>query len=300
MNCREFSIEFEERGTLSETARLHLTVCADCQKTSARQTQIWLMIEDFKPVVAPNDFDFHVKARIAQAKPSDFHKPAFLPILRYVLPLSVAVLLLGIFVINSQYFSNEPMVNDFAQKEFANSANGNEVSLNVALANQMAIAPPIKGTEMVIEPPKIDEKMLSENISHREENPAQKESVEIAELPNNQPANSSKKRNEKVFKGNHELSFSPPKIIYPRNANPNLPKPLNSNMERAIPLGDEQILTFFGIETVNEDGKYKVKSLQKDKEGERSGVKIGDVIEQLKGNTITILRGIEKFEITLK
>jgi len=71
-------------------------------------------------------------------------------------------------------------------------------------------------------------------------------------------------------------------------------------MERAIPLGDEQILTFFGIETVNEDGKYKVKSLQKDKEGERSGVKIGDVIEQLKGNTITILRGIEKFEITLK
>ncbi len=96
MNCREFLIVFEERSGLTEAATLHLKDCSGCQKTSREQTLVWQMIEDLPRVDAPKNFDFRVKARIADAKPTNF-QPRFFPVLRYVLPLSLAVLILGFF-----------------------------------------------------------------------------------------------------------------------------------------------------------------------------------------------------------
>ena len=139
MNCREYTIEFEERGSLSETAAMHLKICADCEKLSDRQTQIWRMIDGLKPVDAPNDFDFRVKARIAQGKPSDFKAPGFLPILRYVLPLSVVVVLCSLFVFNSAYFSG---ASEIAQKTIEIPNVGAVLPVNASSTDQLLFAPP--------------------------------------------------------------------------------------------------------------------------------------------------------------
>ncbi len=311
MNCREFIIEFEERGNLSEPAQLHLTVCADCQKASARQTNIWLLIDDFKPVAAPTDFDFHVKARIAKAKPSDFQKPAFLPILRYVLPLSVVVLVLGFFVFNSAYFFNAPNDSQSAQSE--TPAAKNDLPTSVSPANQLAFALSTNAAEsplpkdlspdkMVVAPPQIDEKIIAGTTPFSRTRPDRKENTETAGLSSNQSANSSGKlTKDESGLGSHVLSGGNSAPVYfPKSVNPNQPKATALNGNQARPVSDEQTLDFFGIQTAFENGKRTVKSLTKEMSGERSGVKVGDIIEKVHGNSLTILRGIEKLEITLR
>lgn len=304
MNCREFTIEFEDRGTLSETARLHLTVCTDCRKASERQTQVWLMIDTLKPVAAPNDFDFHVKARIAQAKPSDFRKPAFLPVLRYVLPLSVAVLLLGVFVFNSTYFSTAPTNNSFAQTETQTPATTkNELPRNIALNETTAFAPATNESseKMVIAPPPTDEKIFAGTSPSKDAKPGRKEPVEVAESSNNRTLNSLGNSEENEPVGSRVLAVNSAVILYPKNLTPNQQnQPSSSGFEAGRPIGDEGTLDFFGIRTITESGKRTVKSLDRGKQGERSGVRIGDIIERVNQSTLTIRRGTETLEITLR
>ncbi|MDQ3062111.1 MAG: hypothetical protein M3R14_04510, partial [Acidobacteriota bacterium] len=106
MNCRDFLIEFEERTALTEAAMFHLDDCPSCKKTSREQTRVWQMIDVLPRVDAPNNFDFRVKARIANSKSTDF-QPRFFPVLRFVMPLGVIVLLLGLIAFNTNYFSGD-------------------------------------------------------------------------------------------------------------------------------------------------------------------------------------------------
>ncbi len=74
------------------------------------------------------------------------------------------------------------------------------------------------------------------------------------------------------------------------------------------------MLSEIGIEIVLEDGKHEVKSVTKNSLAERSGVKVGDVVEAIDGKkisdepfsgrtikvkTLTVLRGAKKIEIAL-
>lgn len=47
------------------------------------------MLSSLKRVEAPKDFDFHLKARIANARPADVQPGSLLPILKYALPLAL-------------------------------------------------------------------------------------------------------------------------------------------------------------------------------------------------------------------
>ncbi len=65
-------------------------------------------------------------------------------------------------------------------------------------------------------------------------------------------------------------------------------------------IDETQTLSFFGIETTVKNGSRTVSAVEKNSPAERSGVKIGDVIESLRENTLTVRRGAEKLEITLQ
>lgn len=297
MNCREFIIEFEERGVLSEIAQLHLTACTDCKKTSERQKQLWLMIDDFQPVAAPTDFDFHVKARIARAKPSDFQKPAFLPILRYVLPLSVVVLLLGIFVFNLGIFSAATNDSPIAQVETITPTIKNELPLNVSLANQLAFAPS-ESNKTVAAPKVIGEgSLVPQDIPQSSKNDRNTK-IETADLLFNKSPKS--KYKDEQGGGSRVSALTPVIPVLPVGINLNGNTANAPKIEAPKSLSDEQRLDFLGIKTAVENGKRMVKSLEKDKSGEISGVKVGDVIEKVSGNTLTIQRGTENLEITLR
>lgn len=274
MNCQEFLIEFEERGSLSETAFFHLTICADCKKLSERQTQVWLMIDGLNQVAAPNDFDFRVKARIANAKPSDFHKPVFLPVLRYVLPLSVVVLLLGLFVFNSAYFSDNSTTPQIAQSIVETPRVEAVLPVNIALTNQLAFVEP-ENEKSAVAP-------LSLN-----NNPSNKR--DTAKPPKERIRTPKTSIDTDEGGGSHEFASSGANTL----------TPIGINLTKTT-IADAQILQFFGIETAMENGRRTVKSLMKDSAAERSGVKVGDVVEKIKNNSLTILRGTEKLEITLQ
>ena len=296
MNCREFIIEFEDRENLSETATLHLTVCTDCLKISERQTQIWRLIDGLNKVDAPNDFDFRVKARIAQGKPSDSRTPRFLPVLRYVLPLSVVVMLLGLFVYNSAYFFG--------------SQNTPQTAYNVTESTNAETVSPVIQTAAAVSdkdktlaaPSLTDEKSptLPANSKLSEKN--QYEKVETAKLPSNRQIKSSGKSFEEDLSGGgsrvSSLGVAKPRTPVGINLNANIANAPKIEAPKSV--GDEQFLSFFGIETTLESGKRTVKSLVKNSVAERSGVKVGDTVEKIKNDSLTILRGTEKHEITLQ
>ena len=296
MNCREFTIEFEERGSLSETAMLHLKICADCKKVSDRQTQVWLMIDELKPVDAPNDFDFRVKARIAQGKPSDFKAPRFLPVLRYVLPLCVIVALLSLFAYNSAYFSDAPQM---AQQTVEAPKINSILPINVALNNQMAFAPPENQDKIIVAPPVTDDKSLI--TPDRKRTNGSPKPIEIAASTSNRIVKTPRTKIDKNSGGSNDFSVGTSRIRYPKGINPSRPMTvITPNAETPKPANDEQLLSFFGIETVIEKGKRIVKSVGENNVGARSGVKVGDVIETVKQNSITVTRGTEKVEISLQ
>ena len=296
MNCREYITEFEERGNLSKTATLHLKICADCKKVSDRQTQVWLMIDGLKQVDAPNDFDFRVKARIAQAKPLDFKRPRFVPILRYVLPLSVIIVLCSLLVFNSVYFSG---ASEIAQKTIEVPNVAATLPANAAPVNQLAFTAPENQDKTAVTPPVINENPLIALTPKQSKNELSKLPEIAASVPN-RLIKSPKPKFVKNSGGSNDLSTKASPIFLPKGINPNRTITTAPNAATPKSLNGEQLLSFFGIETAVEKGKKIVKSLSENNVGARSGVKVGDVIETVKQNSITVMRGAEKVEISLQ
>ncbi len=288
MNCREFIIEFEDRAALSETATRHLTICADCRQKSDRQTRVWLMIDRLERVAAPPDFDFHVKAKIANAAPSDFKTPRFLPVLRYVLPLSVVVLLLSLFIFNSPYFSDRQISPPVVQKinELPNVKA--DLPVDSAASNQPAfVESDEKKSVAALPSPNGDLPFNRRNVQIAKVQPKERGKIPARSIDSDAGGSS------RVDSYTKTATFTPAGINLNANV-ANAPK-----IESPKQASDEQILSFFGVETVLENGKRIVKALPEDVAG-RSGIRIGDVIETVKGDSLTVLRGTEKIEITLQ
>lgn len=305
MNCREFLNEFEERAALTQSATLHLNDCPDCRKTSGNQSRVWQMIDELHQVGAPNNFDFRVKARIANARPSDFQR-SFLPALRYILPLSFVVLLLGVFIFKATDFSGSSTAPQIA--ESVNKTVITEESLPAATSPTSSVAfgePKDQSAPAAFPTANAKQPKISQNTRTLE-----------ARLKSDPQIKTPKANIEKDSGGgNHVIGFTNPKIFLPKDINPAQPSELPPNLKNAKTSGDEQVLSYIGIETVVENSKRTVKSVTKNSIAERSGVKVGDVIEQLDGRKIsddslppktvepkslTVLRGAEKVEITLK
>jgi len=313
MNCREFLTEFEERQALSEPAQLHLNDCPDCEKTSDEQTRVWQMIDGLRQVDAPKDFDFRVKARIAQSKSADY-QPRFFPVLRYVLPLSLVILVLGLYAFNTSFFFGDNTAPQIAgtapqtpsvRNNAPSSSSTPEQFVAVANSPQSSI-PQSSSSENTAE---------DSNIKLATDEP---ETHFVAVKSTKKLLTESRKANPKNNSGGGgsiDKTFSSPKILTPENLNPNkiidtLPNAVNQN-----PITDVQVLSFIGIETVSEKGSKKVIAVKPDSLAARSDVKVGDVIEAIDGKRIgdkpvrmetfesrklTVVRGAKKIEIVLQ
>lgn len=300
MNCREFLIVFEEGSGLTEAAALHLKDCSDCRKTSCEQTLVWHMIDNLPRVDAPNNFDFRVKRRIADSKPKDF-QPQFLPILRYVLPLGLAVLILGFFIFKMTDFSDRNIA-----PQLAGTSNDSKATpSNFSLTNQNILAVIQNENSVVNE--------LNSNIAQTKDD--QERQIASSKSPKERQIQSPKNSHEDTGGGSHVSSLTPIIPKYPRGLDPN--QTIESSPEFSNPksFSADEILTQLGIESVLENGRLQVKSIRQNSLAERSGVKIGDVVEAIdgrkissepiraktiEGKTLTVRRGAEKIEITLQ
>lgn len=310
MNCREFIIEFEERGALTEAATLHLKICADCRKTSGEQTLVWQMIDNLARIDAPKNFDFHVKARIAKAHPERF-QPTFIPVLRYVLPLSLVILVLGVLAFNSAFFFGGNEVPQIAGVKSQPAIVAENTPITSASPEQIA------KVENSVQTPAADENKIpvdSKGTPSLIKNEREGQFVAVKSTKNPLPKPRREQPKNNFDNNSRTISSSSSKIFTPENLNANKTVETSSNVNNQTTI-TEGIWFLLGIEIVKENGNRKVKSITPNSYADRSGVKTGDVIEAVDGvklsaepvrtkqigvKKLTVMRGAEKIEITLK
>lgn len=316
MKCVEFQNEFEEQNSLSEAAETHLFHCKDCQKFEADQNRVWEMLGGLGQVEAPKDFNFRVKARIAEAKPADFKgETIFFPALRFVLPLGFVVVLLSFVALSGLYFVDTQDQNPIATQQTPT---------------------PIEQITKQSETVPADDRVAQD--SDMTKAPVQENnSVVASEQQAQRPNKDTVAKNEGEIGGSTDSNEGTPKVIKIPNGESNsidstaegakevlTPKGFDKNQKRKLrsvnsteskPIDEKEILKLSGIETVSEKGNLKVVSVRKNSVAERSQVKNGDIIEAINGekitgeplqgktidvNSITVLRGGDRILIKLK
>jgi hypothetical protein len=306
MNCREFLAEFEERrNALSETAQVHLNDCPGCKKTSGEQTRVWQMIDGLRRVDAPNDFDFRVKAKIANAKPADF-QPRFFPVLRYVLPLSLIVLVFGLLAFNTSFFFGSNDASQVAGVDTPPTPEREISPVNSFSSNQIAAANTTDETTAL--------SIVNANVEVTENNQEEKIAM-VKLLPKPRPKAPKNNVVNKFEGGSRDSTVSEGTVQFPLNLDPNQTVKTSPNGNNSNSVSGEEILKLLGVEVIKEGGNLKVKAVRENSSGERSDVKVGDVIEAINGvklsaeplrakqievKKLTVARGAEKIEIVLQ
>lgn len=304
MNCRDFQNEFEERLTLSQTATLHLDSCANCQKYHFEQTRLWEMLGGLKRVETPQDFNFQLKARIARAQPEDY-RTGFFPALRYVLPLSFAVVLISFVAMSGLYFVDRKSISPVASEQNQNPPVNTGLPVNT-LTQTNAVAGVSKPEEGV---PVNNSVGNQAETANKKPDVAQKDEGGSKDFPNKTPdLISPGKKDPGGVSKDHALT--PPIVLTPEgfNSNQKVEIPVNPNVTTT---DIKSSLEMSGIKT----NSLKVISVGKDSLAERSGIKIGDIIEEINGikitgntlsgqrievKTLTVLRGGKSQVIVLR
>src|SRR5258705_4756850 len=79
-NCNAIRRELDEimlGESNSATVLLHLQQCSDCQEFHQRRTKLRQLVGSLGTVEAPADFDFRLRARLANEKPGSAHWATF-------------------------------------------------------------------------------------------------------------------------------------------------------------------------------------------------------------------------------
>lgn len=282
----------------------------DGEVLSLEDEKLRQMIGNLKRIDAPKDFDFRLKARIAKAKPRDF-KPRFLPVLRYVLPLSALLVIFAFVILNALYFPDSQAVSQVEEvTPKPNIEKGSSPIIQVANISNTA-----KDEKSVVEvlPIKQEQAKVEKN--------AKSSAKETQFVPVKSPTDIPKKNlvvKEEVKDdggGSRVSAASVSPVITPNGINLNSPPQTPSNSENLPSLNAQEILLQLGIEASFSDASWKVKSVKQYSLAENSGVQIGDVVEaidgeklsdqplrskSIAGKKLTILRGAEKIEISLR
>ena len=232
----------------------------EIEELDADDAKIAQMLAGLKRVNAPANFEFRLKARIANAAPPTVGV-GFLPsFVRYAAPLALVAAVALLY--------------------FMNSSNSPNPGVDVA-----GVAPQISKVAEAVIPPAVDQPLAGESEPARTpaaSNPsrqtaaARSASVKTdVRAANQQPDRSAVK------------AVSPAKIIMPRGFETVDPtaNPVTPDSNRA-PLSASQFFPFFGVDAgYGEDG-WKVRAVKTNSSADQAGVKAGDVLEAVDGNQL--------------
>jgi hypothetical protein len=278
MKCKDFHIEVEEglKGeSLSIAAQDHSASCHPCREFNQKHVEFreWLMV--CEKITAPKDFQFGVQRKIAVAGGAHSHHWTWNR-LGYIVPstaLAAALVLGGSYFFNSQNVTGNPSAASIAEPENRSSAAASDAPVppdNPAMAqsNNPAEAPK-QGDEKIA---------LAVNVNKQDTG------VRIA-VP---------KENPDSEKGLGSLDQGATNV-----APPELPKginlPPNNQANRSKTLIN---LSALGAKATVAD--MRVSQISENSPAARAGVKVGDVVESLNGNVLTIRRGGQTMQIVIK
>lgn len=248
---------------------------------TADDKKLHQLLGGLKKVNAPKNFDFQLKARIANAKPQNLTRPYFLPFLRYALPMSVVVLLAGFVFFNLSL------------------STGNQDAPKIAdnfQPIQNETAPP----ETVVKPPIEDPLMASTNAN---KNSADKRDVpELINTPKKPTQdklkyiavkNPSRNRTEKVENdsrnnggGSRDITSRDAPPLFERNNNANSTNTKSPSISQHK-LSLREVLLGIGIEADYAEKSWKIISVEENSVAMRAKLKVGDLIVEIDGKKLS-------------
>ena len=262
------------------------------------------MIEALPSVEAPKDFNFQLKARIANAKPGNI-QPRWWHSLRYVAPVFAAALILTLIFASQNFFvSDQQVARDRMENPVSNPSLMDKTDAAVVTETPREIETATAPTE----PNK------TENIPAK---PAEKESAVLVKNSGEKKSVPTPKTTENEdLSGSRDFSSKRNQIlILPRGLEVNDLSEKSPEDKESQKFTAEQILSEIGIEIATENGKQRVKTVKTNSVADISGVKVGDTIEAIDDQKIgnqpsavksvgtkklTVIRGQEKVEINLR
>ena len=282
MNCRDFLSEFEERNALTQAARSHLSDCRVCRKISDEQMRVWQMIDGLQRIDAPKNFDFLVRSRIANARPEKI-QPGFLPVLRYVLPLSLVLMVIGLFAFNSSFFFGAADVPQVAQNNFQPQVIVENQQQSIAQPEQFVVNNNSASSFS-------DENIVAAVSNYNAALPKEARNIQFVSVKST--TNSLPKPRRAApgnrFDGDSRTSAATlPQVFTPESLNTNQTVENLPNVGNRKDITDEEIWSFIGIEIGRENGKRTVKAVTQNSSADRSGIKVGDVIEAIDGEKLS-------------
>lgn len=268
---------------------------------STDEQKVREMCCSLKRVEAPKDFEFKLKARIADSKASDF-RPRFGFAFRYALPAFAVILVLGLLAYNGGLWSSR----------------SNDIAIGGTLPSQSPDLP--KNTTVSnFTPPEKTETPNKDVVPSNSDLPKIPENrqIQIAEATPQSPKKNFRedKKNQGGGSKDSGLGIEKTPEFNPQGLNQKTPLQELPNNEKIEPMPVKDALSIIGINAAFEKGKWTVKSLSANGLAESSGVKENDIIEAIddqplstetingktfKGNTIIVTRNGTKSQIKLR
>ncbi len=263
---------------------------------SADERKLREMCCSLKKVDAPKDFDFKLKARIANTNPRDF-QPRFGFAFRYAMPALALIFVVGLLAYNGGFWSSE---NNPVIAESSIGITNTALPQNTVVSN---FPPPEQ---------KIDENSVV--LPSNQVFPKLPEKTQAAGNIHSTPKKDLREIKKDSMGGSKDFMFTRDIPKQPNfNSNSVLPNPQNN--EKSTPMPVKDVLSIMGVNADFENGKWMVKSVVANGLSEASGVKENDIIEAIdsqplsaetvfnktaNGKTLIVTRNGEKLIIRLR
>ncbi|MDQ3221489.1 MAG: PDZ domain-containing protein [Acidobacteriota bacterium] len=250
---------------------------------SASDQKVAQMLGNLRAVDAPKDFDFRLKARIANSTPSHYKPKPLLPILRYAVPLVLVLSIGGMFVLNnSNGIENNALVSGISQPPalIVNPAEAQPPTVNNA-EKQLEFT----GEIPAIENSGTNKRQLAVGVN------AVPKAILARRTGNSSQGGSFNRRPRSPQGGSVDIALKKANpTIYPRGLDPNI----SINPEKAPGFDNtskftvRDILSAIGIEADFGEDAWTVTSLKKGSLAERAGILKGDLIEAIDDRPIGV------------
>lgn len=244
------------------------------------------LLRDLERVDAPNDFDFRVKARIADADRRQINGRTGWPLPVYVVSLAVLAIVGSVFVIREFYPGAVSPVPQVAEK-------APSINLSPAQPNSSVVQPPANGKDLAAGNPGSNTAMTP-------------------------PANVDKTRSN-VDKlppgGSRDSSLGNTQPILPRGFDLNANRRVSpGGMNPSPPITIKDLTGYLGMDVQFEGQSLKVTSVTKGGVAQKSGVKEGDILKavdntqvgpattfgnRLDAKSLTVIRDGQQIELKI-
>jgi membrane-associated protease RseP (regulator of RpoE activity) len=222
------------------------------------------LLGELKRVEAPNDFDFRVRARIADGKPAERTATLVPASIRIALPLALLLIVGGYFAFNAFYSPNKDDVPVVADSEPVSVAPMNRTQSN---------DPALPSDEIVSD--RRDAKIPE----------SETKLIPNGQMKTNRPT---QPKSDHPAGGSMDQAVREGRRIYPRGLNPSSkvlvkPKEFDQNAQ----VSARELFSLIGIEANYSGSLWTIGAVKPNSMGERSGVKAGDAIEAVNDLPLT-------------